>query len=271
MMIRIVLGGVLILALAGVFWLDRVCGGGWIFCGLAALAAVWGLAEVFRLLPSLAPGTRCLCCIGALGMVVAARAPAWAPQDLHLLVLVLVPAMVAVAALRRQSPAAGVEETGAGIFALIYLGLFPSVLVLIRQGPDGWSLVLAILVATKAADIGAYFTGRCLGRHKLAPRLSPNKTVEGLLGGLAFSACAAWILLDPVLAVPGFTPTLSLIFGGVLGAAGTLGDLVESLLKRSRGVKDSGALLPGFGGILDIIDSPLLSAPAALAMVEIIR
>jgi len=218
-----------------------------------------------------APGTRVFCCIGALATIVAARAPAWLPQDLHLLVLVLVPAMIAVAALRRPTPAAGVEEIGAGIFAFLYLGLFPSVLVLIRQGPDGWGLVLAILVSTKAADIGAYFTGRCLGRHKLAPRLSPNKTVEGLLGGLAFSAAAAWILLDPVLAVPGFTPIAALLFGGVLGVAGTLGDLVESLLKRGRGVKDSGAVLPDFGGILDLIDSPLLAAPAALAMVVILR
>jgi phosphatidate cytidylyltransferase len=125
------------------------------------------------------------------------------------------------------------------------------------------------VAVVKAADIGAYATGRTLGRHKLIPWLSPGKTIEGFFGGLVFSgiagACIAIYLRGPV-------PAVIAVGGGygvILGAIGQLGDLLESLLKRDAGVKDSGNV-PGFGGVLDILDSPLLAAPAAYWLLKLI-
>ncbi len=125
-------------------------------------------------------------------------------------------------------------------------------------------IILMILLVVKSTDIGAYFGGRAIGRHKLIPWLSPGKTWEGLFCGLLTAAavgavCADWI----------HSPTYNLdwwkgvIFGIVIGGVGQMGDLLESLMKRDAEVKDSGRLVPGFGGILDIIDSPLLAAPFA--------
>ena len=110
-------------------------------------------------------------------------------------------------------------------------------------------------------------SGRAFGRRKLVPRLSPGKTVEGLCGGLALASITGWLLLGPAFEVAAFGGVRGLVFGLVAGAAGALGDLVESLLKRARQVKDSGRLLPEFGGILDMIDSPLLAAPVVTLLV----
>ena len=130
----------------------------------------------------------------------------------------------------------------------------------------GAAFVVWLFVATSVADAGAYFVGRQFGRRKLAPRISPGKTWEGLVGGviatLAWAASGAWFFHGALLAWLG-------VGAAVVGAA-VVGDLFESALKRSRGVKDSGTLLPGHGGVLDRIDSVLAAAPVfallALAM-----
>jgi phosphatidate cytidylyltransferase len=126
------------------------------------------------------------------------------------------------------------------------------------------SFVLLPLLATWVGDSAAYFVGRGLGRHKLAPHASPGKTVEGALAGLAGSAAAgaavaSWALAD-LPAVP--SPALAGVWmGAVLGAVGQIGDLAESILKREAGVKDSGRILPGHGGVLDRVDALLLAFP----------
>lgn len=115
-------------------------------------------------------------------------------------------------------------------------------------------------------DAGAYFAGRRFGRRKLAPQISPGKSVEGAIGGILIGALAGpatrgvFLVLDPEL-VGAFGWGASLLFGFLLAAAGMLGDLIESLLKRDAEVKDAGGLLPGMGGILDRLDSPLLGIP----------
>jgi phosphatidate cytidylyltransferase len=119
----------------------------------------------------------------------------------------------------------------------------------------------------KSTDIGAYFGGRALGRHKLIPWLSPGKTWEGLVcgvltAGLVGALLARWIHL-PTFPLPWWK---GFVFGMVIGGIGQLGDLLESLMKRDAEVKDSGKLIPGFGGVLDVIDSPLLAAPFAYLM-----
>jgi phosphatidate cytidylyltransferase len=127
-------------------------------------------------------------------------------------------------------------------------------------------MLLVIVAIVKAADVGAYATGHAIGKHKLIPWLSPGKTIEGFIGGLVFSAVVAALIL-PQLST--FTPVKAIFAGLVLGAVGQLGDLLESLLKRDAGVKDSGKL-PGFGGLLDLLDSPLLAAPAAYWLLKLI-
>ena len=121
-------------------------------------------------------------------------------------------------------------------------------------------LLLALLVVM-AADTGAFAVGRAVGRHPMAPRLSPSKTWEGAAGGMAAAVAAALLLgllLD--LGVPLWQQAMA---GAVIGLAGQLGDLLESRLKRAANAKDSGALLPGHGGMLDRLDSILLALPAA--------
>jgi phosphatidate cytidylyltransferase len=116
-----------------------------------------------------------------------------------------------------------------------------------------------LIVTIAASDSAQYYTGRALGRHKLAPTVSPAKTVEGACGGLVAAAISGFIL-GPI-AMPFLSPARALAFAILAAAFGMIGDLFESLLKRSAGVKDSSALIPGHGGVLDRIDSYLFAAP----------
>lgn len=163
------------------------------------------------------------------------------------------------------------ERLGSGALALLYVGGSLSWLVQIRQlGADvGLAALASLVLVVKLCDTGAYFTGRFCGRHKLSPALSPGKTVEGALGGLAWSAIGSWAFfqyaLPPWLQTPPPPLIATLSYGVALGLAGMVADLAESLLKRDAGVKDSSAWMPGFGGVLDVVDSLLLSAPVGWA------
>jgi phosphatidate cytidylyltransferase len=141
-------------------------------------------------------------------------------------------------------------------------------------GRAGQCLLLLFPVwLTWASDTGAYFTGRLLGRTKLMPTVSPAKTVEGALGGIALSVVVCWVYVRHFL-VPygqlGLSPIGIAIFGVVIAVAAQLGDLFESLLKREAGVKDSSGLLPGHGGFLDRVDSLLFVLPVASLLLNIL-
>ncbi len=156
-------------------------------------------------------------------------------------------------------------SAGATLLAIVYLGVLPGFYLPIVLSHRSW-MMLAIIAIVKSADIGAYTAGRLFGRHKLALWLSPGKTIEGFFGGLVASGLvgvAAAGCFDH------FVWAQGLIAGILLGAVGQLGDLLESLLKRDAGVKDSGRV-PGFGGVLDLLDSPLLAAPVAYWLLKII-
>ena len=176
---------------------------------------------------------------------------------------------------------------------IVYLGFFGSFALQLRCGRDapdqaGVWLLLLILVITKASDIGGYFVGSTLGRHKLIRSISPGKSVEGTIGGIVASAAVAVLFVmvampasasltqgaagpDPlglrsaalILAdLPAGSPLLrAAILGSLLSIVGLLGDLVESSFKRDACVKDSGKVVPRFGGILDLVDSPLFAVP----------
>ncbi|MGI9253690.1 MAG: phosphatidate cytidylyltransferase [Thermomicrobiales bacterium] len=127
------------------------------------------------------------------------------------------------------------------------------------SAPAGLSWTLVVILVTWIADTAAYLVGRSVGRHKLAPRLSPNKTIEGALGGLA-GAVLVSLACFSLFGLPG-GPLWAVISGLLLGVAGQIGDLSESLMKRQAGVKDSGDIIPGHGGILDRIDALLFAFP----------
>lgn len=133
-------------------------------------------------------------------------------------------------------------------------------LAYLRLEPAGSWLILYVIALVACADIGAYFTGRAFGKHKMAPSVSPGKTLEGLAGGIA--TVALFALLVSLLALPAsVTVGGFLLLSMVTGLASVLGDLVESMVKRHRGVKDSGTLLPGHGGLMDRIDSLAAAIP----------
>ena len=139
----------------------------------------------------------------------------------------------------------------------------------IHGKPDGPEWLLYGLVLVWVADSGAYFSGRRFGRHKLAPAISPGKTLEGLYGGIA-AVCLYTILAAFYFALDPVTSASLLLLAVVLTLVSVAGDLFESVLKRERGVKDSGAILPGHGGILDRIDSVLAAMPVFMVGHELL-
>jgi phosphatidate cytidylyltransferase len=149
-------------------------------------------------------------------------------------------------------------RTSAAIFPMLYLGLPIGSMMAIRAQPGREALFL-LMLTVMVSDTAQYYTGRALGRRLLAPAISPKKTVEGAIGGFVFGAlllavAGGWWL-------PGFPIGFRALLGVAIVALGIAGDLFESMLKRSAGVKDSSALIPGHGGVLDRIDALLFAAP----------
>jgi len=151
---------------------------------------------------------------------------------------------------------------------IIYIPVLLSFLILIREGSSGMIWVFVLLAVIFAGDTGAYYVGSYLGRHKLSPAISPGKTIEGSIGGLAANLVVGG--LGKTFFLSGLPWGLSLLFFLSVGIAGQVGDLFESELKRSSGIKDSGGILPGHGGILDRIDALLFAAPVAYIFIRFI-
>jgi phosphatidate cytidylyltransferase len=172
---------------------------------------------------------------------------------------VLLSALLFLFKLKDVKSAAG--ETSLFIMGFFYVPFLLGHLMLLRGLPHGVSWILLLLVIVMAGDSGAFYVGCSFGRRKLYPAVSPNKSIEGSLGGLAGSLAGA--LIARATFFPELTMADAVITALVLGIFGQLGDLFESLMKRSFGVKDSGAIIPGHGGILDRLDSILFAAPAA--------
>jgi phosphatidate cytidylyltransferase len=160
------------------------------------------------------------------------------------------------------------------VFIIVYTGVLAGFLTRLRMeigGSSGAVLLMFSVLVVKMTDIGAFLAGNLLGRHKLIEWLSPKKTWEGLAGGVLLAvicavALGSYLHLSGIAPLSGGTlayPWLLLIFGLLMAAFSVAGDLCASLLKRDAAVKDSGHAIPGMGGILDLLDSPLLAAPAA--------
>jgi len=239
------------------------------------LAGVLGSRELVRLFPAATRPSRSLVTAGVL-LLLAAN---WYPKDHHasnlppvpwvLFVCVFVGVLIAAFLLemRRYSgePGTAVPRLALTVLAVAYLGLLPSLFAQIRwlADADTSAVMLALVIfVPKGNDIGAFFTGTFLGRHKMTPVLSPKKTWEGFAGGMLSGAAVA---VGLSFAAPVFPhgPLEAIAFGLVVGVAGVLGDLAESLIKRDCQTKDASKSIPGFGGVLDVIDSVLFAAPVA--------
>jgi phosphatidate cytidylyltransferase len=167
------------------------------------------------------------------------------------------------------------------MLVITYIGGLMAFIVQLRLlgGDDsrlGMLALVSLIATVKMSDTGQYFTGRLIGRHKLAPVVSPGKTWEGAIGGLVFAIGTAWFIFNwaarRMVDAPSDLPLLTtsvaggvriVLFAVAVAAAGLVGDLAESMLKRDAEVKDSSTWLPGFGGVLDLLDSLLLAAPVA--------
>jgi phosphatidate cytidylyltransferase len=151
-------------------------------------------------------------------------------------------------------------DWAAYIFGVLYVGLLLGHYSLLRNLEQGVALVFFVIIVTWLSDTGGFFVGKTLGKHPLAPTLSPKKTIEGLLGGVVFSVIGA--IISHLTFVPFFSLAQCAMLGAGLALLGALGDLAESAIKRSVKVKDSGTIIPGHGGVLDRVDSLLFTGPA---------
>ena len=231
--------------------------GGWAFAIPIALVAALAVAEAMRLLGAsgaVVPAA----CVGAAGLALVAMAEGR---------LALVPALGAAGALVLLAATHGAPDgrrgraAAAGLLCVVWIGGGLAHGVLLRELPHGASLVVAVLLGTFLGDTAAHIGGTMLGRRVLAPRISPNKTVEGLLLGICF-ATASVVVFAIAFADAWFPARYALAMGFAVGVAAPLGDLWESALKRDAGVKDSGTLLGPHGGMLDRVDAVLFTAPA---------
>ncbi|MDZ4732584.1 MAG: phosphatidate cytidylyltransferase [Nitrospirota bacterium] len=173
--------------------------------------------------------------------------------------LAIVVSIISVPLLSRSPLEQSLRDGAMTLFGVLYLGLTLSTLSMTRLLPSGEWLIFFLLLVTWASDTGAYLVGTLCGRHRLAPTISPKKTVEGLVGGLIGAIIVGYA------ARWWFLPELSgldcLVLAILLTITGLWGDLTESAMKRSVGMKDSGGILPGHGGMLDRLDSLLFTAP----------
>jgi phosphatidate cytidylyltransferase len=279
---RLLLGPFLIAAVAGLCWLDQRAAtpGTWLV-PLALLLGVLASQETLWLFAArqLRPAAWVVYVGNVLivasngGLVLWPDAP-WGALGWPLLALGLAILLAFIAEMHRyQAPGASTERLALAILSLAYVGVLLSFVCQLRLlgagGRIGLAALASLVIVVKTGDVGAYTVGRLIGRHKLAPILSPGKTIEGAIGAVVFAILGAWFAIDwltPRIAGVAAGPVGGwLLFGVLVGLAGLLGDLAESLLKRDLGRKDSSGWLPGFGGVLDLLDSILFAAPVAYA------
>ena len=260
-MTRVASAAVLIAVIVTTLWLAPA----WATIVLASVMAALAAGEV----AGLARGVGAQVPAVFLGSAAAAvcAAFAWRSFDVvtgqDLLGGVLLAAVVAagVMALAAGPPSAATITSAAVAFmAPIYIGLPLGAIASVRVS-TGPSAVFGLILIVAVSDSAQYYSGRAFGRRKLAPAVSPAKTVEGAIGGLVAATIAGALAGSSALHLVPFPPLIGAVVGVLVALFGILGDLFESLLKRSVGVKDSSALIPGHGGVLDRIDSYLFAAP----------
>jgi phosphatidate cytidylyltransferase len=264
----------MLLAVGGIYWLDLSWTDGIASAVVLGLLALVGCSEyvtMFRKAGFAVSGALLL----LLTLLLCSAAPffEWSDLEHELYALVIgTLCLLFFLALRALSPertATGLQAMGNTMlgFVLVAWPLYLAQGLALRHV----SSLLFVVLVCKGGDIGAYLLGRALGRHKLLPHVSPAKTVEGAIGSLLVSCLVAALLRQPLLAPDvALTLTGAVLVGIMLNITAQIGDLMESLLKRRCGVKDSSALLPAHGGVLDLLDSLLFSFPASFLVLTIL-
>ena len=233
-----------------------VAEGGTVFAVGIALLAVMGCAELFRMMrrpgPPIVAGY-----LSVIALVLGAR---FGDRDTVLLILVISVPVVFFLTLLRPDFENASWAMAVVFLGVIWIGLAFAHAMLLRKLPHGGALVLDTLIGTFLGDTGAYFAGRGWGRTKLSPRLSPNKTVEGLVGGIIVGTFAFWFAGTYQNWLNGID---ALIIGACVAVAAPVGDLFESMIKRDNAVKDTGRVFGAHGGVLDRLDAVMFTVVIA--------
>jgi phosphatidate cytidylyltransferase len=260
----IVLWGIM---LAVIFWLPPT--GLYLFMNIVIARAVWEFYGICE-----AKGLKAFKIWGVIGAV-ALISGSWfifgSPNftersyDFDIFILLVFAIGVFIRQFPQKLNPQGIETMAVTLFGLIYVAWLCNFVTRINFATgNGRFWVMYLVVVTKFTDMGAYVVGTTLGRHKMIPRISPNKTWEGTVGGVLFATGGSLVcyqVLHERLTADGMLLGHAVVLGVLIGAAAVMGDLAESLVKREAGVKDSSHWLPGHGGALDLIDSFLFTAP----------
>lgn len=241
--------------------------------GLVVLLALFLCAGEYQKMarPDASGFERAAFLVAALAVVCWPVIARWLPMYTHGVAFLAAFFLLAIVRLARPLP---IEQSfaklGADAVGLLYLGCTFPFVFLLRDRPEGGWPLLMVMAITFLSDTGGYFAGRFLGKHKLYPAVSPKKTVEGLIGGLVLAVAAAFAA-RAFFPGMGYLRPVDCIVLGIVGALfAVTGDLVESMMKRAYGVKDSGTLIPGHGGMLDRIDGLLFCGPFCWVYLELI-
>lgn len=230
----------------------------YLFDGAMALICVLAMFEFLSLGKKKGYDVPFGLCIGIMLIILAAFVlPSLSVELGMFAALLIIPASYV---LGRRGLEDSLPSSAVAVLATTYVGMLGGSLIRLRNDfPEGSKLIFFLLLVVWLGDTGAYYVGKRFGRHKLSPRISPKKTIEGLMGGVIFSILAAVTIHYTFF--PAFPLLHAVIAGMILSVAGVIGDLAESMWKRSADVKDSGHLIPGHGGFLDRFDSILFTAP----------
>lgn len=299
---RLILGPILIALVLAVVWLDDVVAGrplsaGWrwlspsdglvppglVILALGLVVCTKAGGEIARMFIAMGihASRRHLGLAGAAGVLAGGLTighaasgpigPTWRATALATIAAAVV-FLSMIAYIRHRDLKGAASAVASAVFAFVYAGVLIGFLLAIRR-EHGVFVLVAVVMTIKSCDIGAYFTGVAVGKHKLIPWISPGKTWEGLFGGVLVSGAVSIACLEAGKQWAGEGGTLGSLagvpwwfagaLGMVLGAAGQAGDLSASVLKRDAGVKDAGKILPGFGGVVDVIDSLVIAGPVA--------
>ncbi len=225
---------------------------------MVLLATFFGLREYYNLVLPRSKRIERVVGIG-LGLILSIMLSFGATKEVSPFLVILLFILSVLSMATSKDLSSTISEMGMGLFGILFIGFLLAYVSLIRNMPDGRRWVLFLIATVWAGDISALLIGSFLGRHKLYPKISPNKTFEGLGGSIVGSIIVA--LAFALLFLPRLEKGVCILLAVGIGIFGQLGDFTESMLKRSAHVKDSGTLIPGHGGMLDRLDSFLFSAP----------
>lgn len=248
--VRVVSGLIGAPILVGLIWL-----GYWPFAAAVIVLSLVALLEYYAPWPN-----KNIFPVTWLGVLFGLTFPVLVAAGLEQLIMVFMAALVAsvliwqIFSARRSR--AGIDA-GVTVLGSLYAGLFPSFLILTYRLPSGRNIILAAIVCVWACDMAAFFLGKAIGKHKLAPEISPHKTIEGAVAG-AIAALTSGVFFA---AIGWLTWPKGIILGLTVALMAQLGDIVASMLKREVGIKDFGRVIPGHGGVLDRFDGLFFAAP----------